>query len=95
MATPDPRQELLEQLRLVDDELAALERDAKELRRVIGERWEEPTDSAERSAEITEAEELEALVETLQLRRRELRRRLEDRTDATTSAGSTPSAAAD
>ena len=49
---------------------------AADLRRRIGDRDEEPTDAAERSALIEAAEEQEALINQLEARREELLRRL-------------------
>jgi hypothetical protein len=60
----------------VEADLAELRRTAAELRRQIGEGWNEPTDAAERAALITQAEEQEAFAEDLEARRDELRRRL-------------------
>jgi chromosome segregation ATPase len=58
--------ELTEELRLVEEDLARLRETAADLRRRIGERDEEPTDAAERSA----------LIDQLEARREELLRRL-------------------
>ena len=49
---------------------------AADLRRRIGDRDDEPTDAAERSALIEAAEEQEALIDQLEARREELLRRL-------------------
>jgi hypothetical protein len=48
------------------------------LRRQIGERSFEPTDPAERSLLITEAEEQEAFIPVLERRREELLQRLRE-----------------
>jgi hypothetical protein len=45
--------ELTEELRLVEEDLARLRETAADLRRRIGERDEEPTDAAERSAHLS------------------------------------------
>jgi len=67
---------LTEELRLVEDDLARLRKTAADLRRRIGDRDEEPTDAAERSALIEAAEEQEALIDQLEARREHLLRRL-------------------
>jgi hypothetical protein len=67
---------LREELRVVDEELARLRETAADLRRRIGERWDDPTDAAERATLITEAEEQEAFIEVLERRREDLLRRL-------------------
>jgi hypothetical protein len=67
---------LREELQRVADELAQLRETVADLRRRIGERWDDPTDSAERSLMITTAEEQEAFIEVLENRREELLRRL-------------------
>jgi len=67
---------LTEELRLVEEDLARLRKTAVDLRRRIGDRDEEPTDAAERSALIEAAEEQEALIDQLEVRREQLLRRL-------------------
>jgi hypothetical protein len=67
---------LTEELRLVEEDLARLRKTAVDLRRRIGDRTEEPTDAAERSALIEAAEEQEALIDQLEARRGQLLRRL-------------------
>jgi hypothetical protein len=69
---------LREELQRVEEELAQLREAAADLRRRIGERADDPTDSAERAAMITAAEEQEAFIEVLENRRGELLRRLEE-----------------
>ncbi|GLY76494.1 hypothetical protein [Actinoallomurus iriomotensis] len=68
---------LRRELELVEAEIARLRESAAELRRQIGERWFDPTDEAERAALITAAEEQEALVDSLEARREQLRKRIE------------------
>jgi hypothetical protein len=68
---------LRQELESVDAELAELRETAAGLRRQIGERWFEPTDESERAALITVAEEQEALAESLEVRRDELRKLVE------------------
>jgi hypothetical protein len=76
MSTAEPQAAIAEELRLVEQNLARLRQTAADLRQRIGERADEPTDAAERSALIQAAEEQEALVEGLEARREELLRRL-------------------
>ena len=64
------------ELRVVEEDLARLREEAADLRRRIGEREDEPTDPAERSAMIEQAEEQEALIDMLKARREELLRDL-------------------
>ena len=64
------------ELRVVEEDLARLRETAADLRRRIGEREHEPTDPAERSALIEQAEEQEALIDMLKARREELLRAL-------------------
>jgi hypothetical protein len=64
------------ELRVVEEDLARLREEAADLRRRIGEREDEPTDPAERSAMIEQAEEQEALIDMLKARREELLREL-------------------
>ena len=68
---------LREELQRVEAELAQLRETAAALRRRIGERADDPTDSAERAAMITAAEEQEAFIEVLEARREQLLERLE------------------
>jgi hypothetical protein len=70
--------QLRDELALVEEELTRLRTTAAELRRQIGERSVEPTDPAERSLLITEAEEQEALIAVLERRRVELLQRLRE-----------------
>ncbi len=67
---------LAEELKLVEEDLTRLRETAAGLRRRIGDRDDEPTDAAERSALIEAAEEQEALIGQLEARREELLRRL-------------------
>jgi outer membrane protein TolC len=64
------------ELRVVEEDLARLRETSADLRRRIGEREDEPTDPAERSALIEQAEEQEALIDMLKARREELLREL-------------------
>ncbi|HMI23909.1 MAG TPA: hypothetical protein VK594_05410 [Streptosporangiaceae bacterium] len=66
---------LAEELKLVEEDLTRLRETAAGLRRRIGDRDDEPTDAAERSALIEAAEEQEALIDQLEARREELLRR--------------------
>jgi hypothetical protein len=67
---------LAEELKLVEEDLIRFRETATDLRRGIGDRDEEPTDAAERSALIEAAEEQEALIDQLEARSEELLRRL-------------------
>lgn len=71
-----PPAALREELRLIEEDLARLRETAANLRQRIGERWDDPTDAAERSALIEEADEQAALIEVLETRRQELLRKL-------------------
>ncbi|MCU7728400.1 hypothetical protein ODJ79_32215 [Actinoplanes sp. KI2] len=64
------------ELDLLEEEIAELERGTAELRRRMGERAEYPTDPAEVSLLLTEAEEQEAILATLKARRDALKDRL-------------------
>jgi hypothetical protein len=68
--------EIREQLNEVEAGLARLRESAEAIRREIGERWDAPTDAAEMATVITNAEQQEALIETLEARRERLLRRL-------------------
>lgn len=76
MSTAQPRAAIREELRLVEEDLARIRETAADLRRRIGERADYPTDPAELSALIEEAEEQEFLADELEARREELLRRL-------------------
>jgi hypothetical protein len=76
MNTAKPPAALREELRLMEEDLARFRETAANLRQRIGERWDDPTDAAERSALIEEAEEQSALIEVLEARRQELLRKL-------------------
>ena len=76
MSTAKPPAALREELRLMEEDLARFRETAANLRQRIGERWDDPTDAAERSALIEEAEEQSALIEVLEARRQELLRKL-------------------
>lgn len=77
-ADQTPRGETLRQeLREVDEEIAALRQQAASLRSPLGGRDNGPMDLAENAAQITLAEEQEALIEVLETRRETLQRRLE------------------
>ena len=76
MSTAQPHATIREELRLVEEDLARIRETAADLRRRIGERADYPTDPAELSALIEEAEEQEFLADELEGRREELLRRL-------------------
>jgi hypothetical protein len=67
---------LAEEFRLLEEDLTCLRETAADLRRHIGDRDDEPTDAAERSALIEAAEEQEPLIDQLEARREKLLRRL-------------------
>jgi chromosome segregation ATPase len=77
-AADNPTAALRDELQVLEDELAQLRQATADLRRRIGERWDDPTDSAERAALITTAEEQEALIQVLEARREDLLRRLDE-----------------
>lgn len=76
MSTARPQEAIREELQRLEEDLARLRETAASLRERIGERWDEPTDAAERSALIENAEEQEALIDQLEARREELLREL-------------------
>jgi outer membrane protein TolC len=76
MNTSESAAALEAELRVVEEDLARLRETAADLRRRIGEREDEPTDPAERSALIEQAEEQEALIDMLNARREGLLREL-------------------
>lgn len=76
MNTSESAAALEAELRVVKEDLARLRETAADLRRRIGEREDEPTDPAERSALIEQAEEQEALIDMLNARREGLLREL-------------------
>ena len=76
MSTAQPQAAIREELRPVEEDLARIRETAADLRRRIGERADYPTDPAELSALIEEAEEQEFLADELEARREELLRRL-------------------
>jgi chromosome segregation ATPase len=78
MDADNPAAALRDELQVLEDELAQLRQATADLRRRIGERGDDPTDSAERAALITTAEEQEALIQVLEARREDLHRRLDE-----------------
>ncbi|WP_020574214.1 hypothetical protein [Actinopolymorpha alba] len=65
-----------EALQRVEEELAELRRSINDVRRRIAERWDSPTDPADLASALTTVEEQEALIESLEARRRHLRQKL-------------------
>ena len=61
-----------EELRVIDEELARLRETVADLRRQIGERWDDPADPVDRTQLIEAAEEQEALIAELEDRRSRL-----------------------
>jgi hypothetical protein len=76
MNTADSNSELREELRLVDEDLTQLRKSTRELHERIGDRDDEPTDPAERSAMIFMAEEQDSLIADLESRREQLLQRI-------------------
>jgi predicted nucleic acid-binding Zn-ribbon protein len=76
MNTSESAAALQDELRVLEEDRARLRETAADLRRRIGEREDEPTDPAERSALIEQAEEQEALIDVFEARREELLREL-------------------
>jgi hypothetical protein len=74
-SAPRP-EEIREELRLIEEDLAGLRETAADLRTRLGEGWDEPTDAAERTVLIESAEAQEALIRDLEARREELLQRL-------------------
>jgi hypothetical protein len=67
---------LREELRDLEDRLAEQQREADELRQEIGSRSDGPGDRVDLTSLITSLELQEAVIESLEARRRELRQRL-------------------
>ena len=78
METDSDRSALQQELAEVEADVASLRDTAEKLRAQIGDRSFEPADASERAALITAAEEQEALVETLEVRRDKLRKLVEE-----------------
>jgi hypothetical protein len=76
MADDHSREDLEEELRVVEEDIASIRPELKEMRRRIGDRDEGPTDPAENAAMIENADEQEALLGRLEERRLVLLRRL-------------------
>ncbi|WP_433188604.1 hypothetical protein [Actinoallomurus sp. CA-150999] len=76
MADDQSREDLEEELRVVEDDIASVRPELKEMRRRIGDRDEGATDPAESAAMIENADEQEALLGQLEERRAVLLRRL-------------------
>jgi len=75
--TQQSRRNLREELRLVEEEIAELRESAASLRRQVGDRTDGNLEPEETGATIASAEELEAIVDTLETRRDDLARRIE------------------
>jgi TolA-binding protein len=69
-------EELEEELRVVEEDIASLRPTLEDLRRQIGQRDEGPTDLEERSLQIQQMEEQEAILGRMEERRADLRGRL-------------------
>lgn len=75
--TQQSDRDLREQLRLVDQEIAEMRESVAAVRRQVGDRSDGSVEPEETAATISSAEELEAILDTLQTRRDDLARRLE------------------
>jgi hypothetical protein len=76
MADDQSREDLEEELRVVEEDIASIRPGLAEMRRRIGDRDEGPTDAAENAAMIENADEQEAVLGRLEERRAVLLRRL-------------------
>jgi F0F1-type ATP synthase membrane subunit b/b' len=72
MSATRPKADIRDELQLVEEDLAQLREMAASLRQRIGDRSDEPTDAAERSAVIESAGEQDALIAQLEARREQL-----------------------
>ncbi len=77
MPAGEPEAAIQEELRIVEEELAQLRTTIAELRVRRGERWDGQIDTAEKGLLDTNLEEQQALIEGLEIRREELRQRIE------------------
>ncbi|ETK34716.1 hypothetical protein MPTA5024_18275 [Microbispora sp. ATCC PTA-5024] len=68
--------ELRDELNEVDGQIARLRQEAAQMREEIGQSWDAPTDLAERSTLLTNVEQQEALIDDLEVRRRQILDRL-------------------
>ena len=78
METDSDRSALQQELAEVEADVARLRDTAENLRDQIGDRSFEPADASERAALITAAEEQEALLGTMEVRRDKLRKLVEE-----------------
>ncbi|MET8141450.1 hypothetical protein ABZU32_14180 [Sphaerisporangium sp. NPDC005288] len=76
MAAERDQARLREELDMVEEDLVKLRETVAELRGTVGSSAEAPTDAAEVSMLIAMADEQEQLMNTLEARREDLRRRL-------------------
>jgi hypothetical protein len=79
MGTAQPPEEIREELQLVEDDLVRLREAVADLRTRLREGWDEPTDAEERTVLIEAANEQDALIRDLEIRREELLQRLGQR----------------
>jgi hypothetical protein len=79
VSTAEPEAAKREELRLVEEDLARLREMVADLRQRVGERADDPTDPEERATLIEAAEENEALIARLEVRRERLLRGLGER----------------
>ena len=76
MSTDEPVRETEAQLRSLDEQIAATRASAAELRQQVGSRGDGTLEPEEIATTLASAAELDAIVESLLTRRRELERRL-------------------
>lgn len=76
MADERSREELEEELRVVEDDIASVRPAVEDLRRTIGQQEDGPTDLEERSVQLQNVEEQEAILGRMEDRRADLLRRL-------------------
>jgi chromosome segregation ATPase len=69
---------LRNELRAVEEELAELRRTVREMRERLGDRTDPAGDAADIASVLTNLEEQDALIQGLEARRDQLRRRLGD-----------------
>ncbi|XVQ86314.1 hypothetical protein ACQP2K_02465 [Microbispora siamensis] len=68
--------ELKKELDEVDAQIERLRKETAQIREEIGQRWDAPTDMAEKATLLTNVEQQEALIDDLQLRREQILRRM-------------------
>ena len=79
MGTAQSPEEIREELRVVEEDLARMREAVADLRTRLREGWNEPTDAEERTLMLEAIEEQEALISELETRRGQLQQRLGER----------------